>query len=248
MPRYILINRIYSGAYLKDRLGHEAINLVADDRGRQWCYINPNGLLPADKRGKVDWVINTILIRRGVFEVLNVFNVRDGELMRYVRTTQGTKEPLLDDHREFLIKQGIKYGGVAFHDIFEPDSVITFKANDVYVPRKRIVLTHMDLTGDPLNEDAIHLHMEGLNDAEEKQLGTQSARTYVRDTDQAYADLIAAINDQSLLRKRYLPMIADLDAGAEMAYCERDAGVVDLTEYQRQKDWFLERINSQRER
>ena len=64
-----------------------------------------------------------------------------------------------EEHTKYLKSQDIRFGGVVFHDLFHDLSVVTFRAEQVYLPRKRIILTHEDLTGDPLAPDSIHLEM-----------------------------------------------------------------------------------------
>ena len=183
--KYILINRGFSGEYLEDHLGHEMINFLADDRGRQWCYINKDGQLAFDKYGKIDWVINIILVRRGVFEVLNAFRV-DQHLEITTKTSQGKRYRLVEEHAKYLKKQGITYGKAPFHSIFEDLSVITFSVSKVYLPKKRIILTDSDLAGDFLEPDAIRVNMTRGSDGAKKKLGNQSPRTYVSSDDAPY--------------------------------------------------------------
>lgn len=243
LKKYILINRGFSGTYLETKLGHELINFVADDRGRQWCFINKDGQLAFDKYGKVEWVINTILVRRGVFEVLNVMNVKGGHLEVYKNTPDG-KVRLHEEHTKYLKSQDIRFGGVVFHDLFHDLSVVTFRAEQVYLPRKRIILTHEDLTGDPLAPDSIHLEMINNSTGKAKQLGNQSARTYVSNKDGAYELLLSLISNPEYFKKGYQPQFADIILGYPMSFCEKDSDVVDLTEYIDQKQRFIEAIKS----
>ena len=242
--KYVLINRGFSGTYLEDHIGHEMINFLADDRGRQWCFINKNGELPFDKYDRIDWVINVILVRRGVFEVLNAFRVGK-HLEVATKTSQGKRYRLPEEHAKFLRSQKITYGGVPFHDIFEEeDSVVTFSVAKVYLPRKRIILTDADLTGDPLEKDAIRVKMIRGSDGEDKKLGNQSPRTYVSSSDGSYEELLSLFQDESMFKKGYLPQYEDILLGVQMAYCERDSQVVDITEFEEQKRLFLKRIKA----
>lgn len=245
MPRekkkYILINRGFSGDYLEDHIGHEMINFLADDRGRQWCYINKDGQLAFDKYGKIDWVINVILVRRGVFEVLNVFQVNE-HLEVASKTSQGKRYRLVEEHTKYIKKFGITYGKVPFHSIFDDLSVITFSVSKVLLPKKRIILTDSNLAGDVLEADAIRVNMIRSSDGEEKKLGNQSPRTYVSNNDESYEKLLSLFQDESMFHRGYLPQYDDILLGASMAFCEHDTRVVDTKEYERQKKLFLERI------
>ena len=73
-------------------------------------------------------------------------------------------------------------GFADFHQIFENLSVITFKADRVYLPKRRIVLVDAPLENDPLSQDAIELKMYAPNN-KRKKLSNKDAKTYVSSLD-----------------------------------------------------------------
>lgn len=245
VKKYILINRGFSGTYLETRLGHELINFIEDDSGRQWCYINKNGELAFDKYGKVEWVINTILVRRGVFEVLNVMYVKGGHLETYKNTPQG-KVRLREEHSKYLKEQDIRFGGVPFHDLYLEQDIVTFRAKQVYLPLKRIILSHEDLSDDPLGPDSIRLEMVKNSTGEAKQLGNQSARTYVSNNDVAYERLLSLISNPDFFQMGHQSQFEDIYHGQPMAFCEKDSAWVKLTEYLNQKKRFVTAVLEKR--
>ena len=55
-----VINRMYAGDYLKgNNIGHEIINLFADDNGDNYIYINADGVMGSEYDGKVKAVLLT---------------------------------------------------------------------------------------------------------------------------------------------------------------------------------------------
>ena len=46
----IIINRMFSGGYLNESLGHEIINLFKADNGRHYIYVNPYGTINEDAK------------------------------------------------------------------------------------------------------------------------------------------------------------------------------------------------------
>ena len=244
--RYILINRVFSGTYLSDHIGHELINFLADDHGTQWCFVNKNGEMPLDKYNKVDWVINVILIRRGVFEVLNAFHTVGG----HIEFSEFADRKRIFHAREqsaFLNRLDVKYGGVPVTKLYNDGAIVTYRVPEVYVPKKRIVISHLDLTGDALEQDAIRVKMTHPSGEKEKQLGNQSPRTYIVSTDASYGTMLSLLGNQDYFKKGFLPQVDDLQYGIPLAYCEKDADLIDLTMFHEQKRLFLEKIESLKE-
>ena len=40
-----IINRMYAGSYINDKLGGEFINLLHDDNNKNYIFINPSGFI-----------------------------------------------------------------------------------------------------------------------------------------------------------------------------------------------------------
>ena len=234
--RYILINRVFSGTYLSDHVGHELINFIADDYGRQWCFVNKDGTMPFERYNKVDWIINCILVRRGVFEVLNAFFVQGSHIEFSEQAWRDKRIFHYQEQNEYLKRANVRYGGALVSDIYNDGAIVTYVARQVLLPKKRILLTHLNLTGDPLEGDAVRLIME----EGEKELGNQSPRTYVANTDQSYEELGRLLGDEAYFKKGFMPTVGDIRYGANMAYCEKDRELVNLTEYDKQKQLFLD--------
>ena len=56
----IVLNRMFSGSYLDENLGHEIINLFLCDNGKHYIYLNDNGMFDVAKRSnKIDIVLLT---------------------------------------------------------------------------------------------------------------------------------------------------------------------------------------------
>jgi len=53
----IVINRMFSGEYLRENLGHEVINLYQADNGNHYLYLLDDGEVGQDNKGKVKWML-----------------------------------------------------------------------------------------------------------------------------------------------------------------------------------------------
>lgn len=55
-----LFNKIFSGSYLNDNLGHEIINFIKDDTGKRYIYLNPWGETSNDCINETKYVFHII--------------------------------------------------------------------------------------------------------------------------------------------------------------------------------------------
>ena len=143
-----VINRMYAGDYLKgNNIGHEIINLFADDNGDNYIYINADGVMGSEYDGKVKAVLLTRMaenIHRQEVLGIAIMDVRS----QIVFNKGGKKDERLPEHIDtdaYLAKHPVRYGGVDFKKIFAKNfwkgkfdnyHLITFKANKILMPYK----------------------------------------------------------------------------------------------------------------
>lgn len=49
----IVLNRMFTGDYLEDNIGHEVINLFKSDNGKFYLYLNALGSFHSDWKGRI---------------------------------------------------------------------------------------------------------------------------------------------------------------------------------------------------
>jgi len=136
----ILLNAMYSGRYIQDNLGHEAINLFASDNGKHYVYINPLGKISQEAIDKYDieCILLGELVKDGVFKVyakatgLKMLDSTKKNIKETGATNGGPLSPQLEMlHLKEL--QGVTYNGVSIEKLFdEPTQVLaTFEAEEV---------------------------------------------------------------------------------------------------------------------
>lgn len=155
----IMLNIMYSGSYIFDELGHEAINLYQADNGNFYIYAMHDGEIG-------DHNVETVLLvrRHGtkLVEILAKAPVAETLVERYntakYRGEDYTETDPKKRHCEYrkkehewqkgLIEQNnIKYGGRLLHEIFENNSTdsvdfyLTFRCEEIVKAKKPIYLT-----------------------------------------------------------------------------------------------------------
>jgi len=127
--KFIILTRMYAGKYLEENIGHEIINLIKDDNGSNYIYINPYGKINPQYNGKIHAVFLVRWIEKGVLEVL----AKAEGLEQILYKTKIENEA--NQQIEFIKNNKIKYGKVPLDEIYgynlEEKICITFKAEEV---------------------------------------------------------------------------------------------------------------------
>lgn len=145
----IVINRMYAGDYLSNNLGHEVINMFAADNGNHYLYLNAKGNF--DKKRHIGYMFLVKYAGNRRVEVLAMaknLEMAPGANANMPQTLSEEKKEIFDGQREFILKEGIKYGGVPLLNIFngaeQQNIFVTFKvgANSFFKPVKRMFISY----------------------------------------------------------------------------------------------------------
>ena len=143
--RTFVICRMYAGSYITSKMGGEIINLLHDDNGNNYVYVNPYGYIDKKYDNTVEAVLLTRLHKSGCFEILGVAKIgKDGQLVFPKGYTteaklESTGIQLLEKEKEF----NIKYGGINLSDIYKGqlNGSVTFKSEILLLPKKQVFIT-----------------------------------------------------------------------------------------------------------
>lgn len=159
----ILFTAMYSGDYLKTKLGHEAINIFAADNGKHYVYINPVGKISQDY--DIECVLLGKLVKDGKFKVI----AKATGLERLKSTKAITKQmsirkkddkhnyiPLPDDlQKQHLAElKGATYGGVPINELFDEELQVlaTFEAKEVVLATEETYVYAYNFENAPENK------------------------------------------------------------------------------------------------
>lgn len=140
----ILINKMYVGRYLNDNIGHEVINLIKSDNGKNYIYVNPYGSMDKKHNNKIDTIL---LVRnsniKDTFEILA--QAYDLEQVNFSQNKNRDRGKQL----EYIYENNIKYSNKYLNKIFykneknEEAIYISFRANKVIRPKKPIYISFL---------------------------------------------------------------------------------------------------------
>ncbi len=178
-PKYVY-NKLYTGAYIKDKIAHETKNFLLDDDGNRYIYLNEDGKIDPKKGKSLQYVIhvmNASNYKQGYFEVVGISKIYHGP--NEVITTQ----PIFKGHR--------------FNEIFDnfyDDHylALTFKCEALYLPQPNKHI-YMSFRNDKTSYQELDKHTLLINSASR---WGQKLRLYAKNGDDEVIDqLINHIND-----------------------------------------------------
>lgn len=124
----IMLNKMYVGTYLSDSIGHEAINLFKTDKGENYIYAQPYGIIDKAKHQHLKTIL---LVRKsGVKDKVEVIAKVTG--IHIIETNSRAEQ------NDYIEKNHIYYGGKSVIDIFaqnktnqKQQAFVTFKVDNI---------------------------------------------------------------------------------------------------------------------
>lgn len=170
----IVLNRMYSGEYLRENLGHEVINLYQADNGNHYLYLLDYGTFDRKYKEKINYMLMIRYIDTAKYKII-------GLACGLTDTLNESDELIFENQEHFHSngKESVCYGGVNVFDIFKlnqsyQDTCITYKAEEVFVPKQ---------------EKFIEIDLRN------------SSKQYFMPTDERYEEFYEIIKDESLWEK-----------------------------------------------
>ena len=192
----IVLDRMFSGSYLEENIGHEIINLYQSDNRKNYIYLSPDGNFDAKYKDRIAYVILTQdngtnqdkVVGRAEIE-FDVYQNGDTILTQI----------------DYIVKHNVKYGGTYAHIPFmanksQQDIIIDFKAKALYQPTKEIIIDYSAKRNTINNKGVLVVSVGGLLKKSRKSL-----KQYVEPSEEnrnpAYDVLAKFINDAKLWKQ-----------------------------------------------
>ena len=153
MQKVIIFNHMFTGNFLNKNIGHEVINLFADDKGDNYIYLCKDG---AYNRKDID-IANSLVVQvqrpSKTINTLEIISVAAGLSLVDNNFTEDNFEPT--------------YGLVPISEIFanniqKQDRYLTFKAKNIYTPNEPIYVYYGSS-----NENESDVYLSNIYDADD---------------------------------------------------------------------------------
>lgn len=135
----ILLNNLFSGEYIKDKLGGEIINMYQSDNGKHYVYVNPYGNVGKEWDNKIEHVLFFRSIGNGIVKIIGKAEISRQICLNAVRKINTG----IDKHQKtFIDRENITYGGCKVYEIGSwSNYFVTFEAKNIYRAKKDIYLS-----------------------------------------------------------------------------------------------------------
>lgn len=192
----IVLDRMFSGSYLEENIGHEIINLYQSDNGENYIYLSPDGNFDAKYKDRIAYVILTQDNGTNQDKVVGLAEI-DCDVYQHGDT--------IHKQINYIVKHNVKYGGTYAHIPFmanksQQDIIIDFKAKALYQPTKEIIIDYSAKRNTINNKGVLVVSVGGLLKKSRKSL-----KQYVEPSEEnrnpAYDVLAKFINDAKLWKK-----------------------------------------------
>ena len=192
----IVLNRMFSGSYLEENIGHEIINLYQSDNGENYIYLSPDGNFDAKYKDRIAYVILTQDNGTNQDKVVGLAEI-DCDVYQHGDT--------ILKQINYIVKHNVKYGGTYAHIPFmanksQQDIIIDFKAKALYQPTKEIIIDYSAKRNTINNKGVLVVSVGGLLKKSRKSL-----KQYVEPSEDnhnpAYDVLAKFIKDAKLWKK-----------------------------------------------
>lgn len=183
---YYIINRMYAGAFLRNNLGHEVINLFSSDDGSHYVYICDDGTIDHKYNDRVKAVLLTRMTETIHKQEILGIAIDLTQISRKEKYASKAKNLARQQQitEEYLVNHKIEYGGVSISDIFAKNKwgsnreydgfhAITFKAEKILIPKKKIYIV-----------DKEEYSSENCFELKETNLRGQKLRRYIGSLDE----------------------------------------------------------------
>lgn len=212
----IVLNRMFSGSYLEDNIGHEIINLYQTDNGKNYIYLSPDGNFDAKYQDRIAYVILTQDYDTNKDKVVGLA-VIECDVYRKGDTALA--------QIEYIVKNEVKYGGTFAHIPFmtnksQQDFILDFKAKALFKPKKEIIIDYSangkanrKAKGKANNNSSTLVIHVGAWLNKSRQSLKQYVEPGLENPNLAYDELATHINDKTLWKKTsYLMKLGNINS------------------------------------
>lgn len=191
MKDIILLNNLFNGEYIKEKVGGEIINMYQSDNDKYYIYINPYGNINKNWDDRIKHILFIRSVGNGVVKVIGKAEIEEQISHNAIRKTGAG----IDEYqKQYIDKNNITYGNVKIYELGSWSSYfVTFKAKSVYKSKTDIYLT--TIGNRAYSTDSIFI-LEEI-----KRINNQSQKLYIESTNINYEVLEKIIKNPDFWEK-----------------------------------------------
>lgn len=166
----ILLNNLFNGEYIKEKVGGEIINIYQSDNDQYYVYVNPYGNIQKKWDNKIKYVLFIRTVRNGFVKVIGKAEIEE---QIFFNAKFDKKNNDIDyRHKKYIEENNISYGNAPVSSLGSWSKYfVTFKAKGIFKPKADIYLSTAN------NESNFYRHSYKLKNI--KKIANQSQKLYI---------------------------------------------------------------------
>ena len=191
MKDIILLNNLFNGEYIKEKVGGEIINMYQSDNNKYYIYVNPYGNINKKWDDRIKHILFIRSVGNGVVKVIGKAEIKEQISHNAVRKTGAG----IDDYqKQYIDKNNITYGNVKIDELGSwSNYFMTFEAKAVYKAKTDIYLTTNENQTYPTDGTFV---LENI-----KKINNQSQKLYIEPTNINYELLEKVLQNPNFWEK-----------------------------------------------
>jgi len=216
MKDVILLNNLFNGEYIKEKIGGEIINLYQSDNGNHYIYVNPYGNIDKKWDDRIKHILFIRSVGNGVVKIIGKAEIETQISRSAIRKVNAEIDYF---QKQYIDENNITYGNVKVYELGSwSNYFVTFKAKNVYKAKTDIYLT-TNINEAYLNNSIFTLKNIG-------RINNQSQKLYIEPDNINYEVLEKIIQNKNFWE-------------------ENKVGKVDLSKWKKNNESFLSIIKKE---
>lgn len=166
MKDVILLNNLFNGEYIKEKVGGEIINIYQSDNGKHYVYVNPYGNIDKKWDNQIKHILYIRSVGNGVVKIIGKAEIKKQINLNAIRKTNAK----IDENQKIIIDDDdITYGNVKINELGSwSNYFVTFEAEGIYKAKTDIYLTPKINQYYPSDSTFILENIERINNQSQK--------------------------------------------------------------------------------
>jgi hypothetical protein len=167
MKDLILLNNLFNGEYIKEKVGGEIINIYQSDNGKYYIYVNPYGNVNKKWDNRIKHILFIRSVGNGVVKVIGKAEIKEQICLEGVFKKDDKK--IDTKQKKYIDANDIKYGGAKICNLGSWSRYyITFESEGIYNAKTDIYLSPNEIHHYPINSTFVLENIGKINNQSQK--------------------------------------------------------------------------------
>jgi hypothetical protein len=190
----ILLNNLFNGEYIKEKVGGEIINMYQADNDKFYIYVNPYGNVNKRWDDRIKYVLFIRSVGNGVVKVIGKAEIREQIPRNAVRKIG---EGIDYEQEKYIDENKITYGNIKIYELGSwSNFYVTYEAEGIVKAQKDIYLATDASLNHPENSTFV---LQGI-----AKINNQSQKLYIEPSDDNYEIIEEIINTPDLWEEHHV--------------------------------------------